>query len=50
MISEYSYNFILDEIIRREMLKYDPSMVFVSNEEEDDNESDSDSGGNSEGE
>ena len=34
-ISEDSHNFILDEIVRRERLEYDPSRVLVGDEEED---------------
>jgi hypothetical protein len=33
-ISEGSHNFILDEIIRRERLEYDPSRVFVGDEDD----------------
>jgi hypothetical protein len=34
-ISEDSHNFILDEIIRRERLEYDPSRVFVGDEDDE---------------
>ena len=34
-ISEDSHNFILDEIIRREILEYDPSRVFVGDEDDE---------------
>ena len=43
-ISDDSHNSILDEIIRRERLEYDPSRVLVGDENEDDDDSDSDSG------
>ena len=42
-ISDDSHNSILDEIIRRERLEYDPSRVLVGNEDDDEYESDSDS-------
>ena len=42
-ISDESHNFTLDEIIRREKLEYDPSMVLVADEDEDQYDSDSDS-------
>ena len=42
-ISDDSHNFILDEIIRRERLEYDPSKVLVGDEDEDEDEYDSDS-------
>jgi hypothetical protein len=34
-ISEDSHNFILDEIIRKERLEYDPSRVFVGDEDDE---------------
>jgi hypothetical protein len=34
-ISEDSHNFILDEIIRRERLEYNPSRVFVGDEDDE---------------
>ena len=34
-ISDDSHNSILDEIIRRERLEYDPSRVLVGDEDED---------------
>ena len=37
-ISEDSHNFILDEIFRREALEYDPTMVIVGGEAENDEE------------
>ena len=41
-INEESHNFILDEIIRRERLEYDPRRVFVDGDEEEyDSESES---------
>ena len=42
-ISDDSHNYILDEIIRRERLDYDPSRVLVGDEDEDEDDSDSDS-------
>ena len=45
-ISEESHNFILDEIIRRDRLEYDPTRVFFG--EEDESESESECGSESE--
>ena len=42
-ISDDSHNCIFDEIIRREILEYDPSRVLVGDEDEDEDEYDSDS-------
>ena len=42
-ISEDSHNFMLDEIIRRDRLEYDPGRVFFGEEDEDESESDSES-------
>ena len=42
-ISYDSYNSILDEIIRRERLEYDPSRVLLGDEYEDKYDSDNDS-------
>ena len=41
-ISDESRNSILDEIIRREILEYDPRRVLVGGEDEDEYDSDSD--------
>ena len=42
-ISDDSHDFILDEIIRRERLEYDPRRVLVGDEDEDEYDSKSDS-------
>ena len=42
-ISDDSHNSILDEIISRERLEYDPSRVLVGDEDEDEDEDESDS-------
>ena len=39
-ISETSHNFILDEILRRERLEYDPSRVYTGDLAEPDSDSD----------
>lgn len=41
-ISEDSHNLILDEIMRRDRLEYDPSRVFVGDEDEEDDEDEDD--------
>ena len=41
-ISEESHNLILDEIMRRDRLEYDPSRVFVGDEDEEDDEDEDD--------
>ena len=40
-ISEDSHNFILDEMVRRDRLEYDPMRVYAGEEEEDEIENDS---------
>jgi hypothetical protein len=37
-ISEDSHNVILDEILRRDRMEYDPSRVFVGDEDDGDDE------------
>ena len=39
-ISDDSHNWILDEIVRRERLEYDPSLVLVDGDDEDNFDSD----------